>query len=116
MSSVKRLPARKETIQVTLERRHVTAVLGAVKSMHAKGWRDADAARVRAAAIPYLEKVTNTQAERLIVPMSSFGAAVLAHDTLNHALSGDKHAIEAGHALVVAASRKWFPREAETLF
>ena len=46
--------------------------------------------------------------------MSSVGAAVLAQDALIHALAGNQESIEAGYALVVAASSQWFPKDDET--
>lgn len=113
--ATKRPPRRLETIAIVMERRHLVALLTAVKWVRGRtlGRGDEDAERVRAGAIPFLEKITQTDSPTIRVPMSSVGAAVLAQDALTHALTGNRESIEAGHALVVAASNQWFPKDIE---
>lgn len=111
----KRPPPRLEAISVVLQRRHLVALLAAVKWVQGRtlGRGDEDAERVRAGAIPFLEKITLADAETIRVPMSSVGAAVLSQDALTHALTGNRESIEAGYALVVAASQQWFKSDDE---
>ncbi len=91
------------------------ALLAAVTWVRGRtlGRGDEDAERVRAGAIPFLQKITQTETPTITVPMSSVGAAVLAQDALSHGLTGNRESIEAGHALVVAASSKWFPADSK---